>query len=55
MAKKMVKLLAVTALATMLITLAGCGKKGPLKLEPQLLPTEVENLTISQEGLFGSS
>jgi hypothetical protein len=27
-----------------------CGKKGPLKLEPELIPKEVENLEISQLG-----
>ncbi|MGE5340132.1 MAG: fibronectin type III domain-containing protein [Candidatus Omnitrophota bacterium] len=27
-----------------------CGKKGPLRLEPQLTPPEVTNFTVSQEG-----
>lgn len=32
------------------IFLLGCGKKGPLKLEPQLMPKEIENLQIFQVG-----
>lgn len=34
----------------MLVLSLNCGKKGPLKLEPEILPLVCENLTLSQVG-----
>lgn len=33
-----------------MFVLSGCGKKGPLKLEPRKLPTAVKNISVSQIG-----
>lgn len=35
----------------MLFLSLNCGKKGPLKLEPEILPEPIENLTLSQVGM----
>jgi hypothetical protein len=46
MAKKICLMLMMIGL------IAGCGKKGPLILEPDLMPQEVENLKLLQVGQF---
>lgn len=46
MAKKMI----LTLTAVIAVLFFHCGKKGPLKLEPEILPKKVENFTVSQVG-----
>jgi len=41
----------IPVLTTVMLVLSlNCGKKGPLKLEPEILPLVCENLTLSQVG-----
>lgn len=40
----------LTLSSMLLITIASCGKKGPLSLEPEKLPLAVENFELYQQG-----
>ncbi|MCP5103406.1 MAG: hypothetical protein GY950_08505 [bacterium] len=46
----MVKRFILTLTVLMMVFFINCGKKGPLKLEPEILPKKAENVKISQVG-----
>ncbi len=50
MTEKVTFTLLLTSIVFVLIFSLNCGKKGPLKLEPEILPREAVNLKISQVG-----
>jgi fibronectin type 3 domain-containing protein len=51
MTKKVIFTLILISIVFVLIFSLNCGKKGPLKLEPEILPREAVNLKISQVGV----
>jgi hypothetical protein len=50
MTKKVIFTLLLPSIVLVLIFSLNCGKKGPLKLEPEMVPREAVNLRISQVG-----
>ena len=51
MGKKLIPVFPVLIIVMLFLSLINCGKKGPLKLEPEILPEPIENLTLSQVGM----
>lgn len=46
----LIRLTRIAIAVAVILTVISCGKKGPLKLQPQQFPAQIQKLTISQQG-----